>query len=64
VTHGVLWALFHAFKWWDLIPLFPVTLALSYVTSRFRNTTPGIVIHAATNGLILVPLVLMVIGRL
>lgn len=62
VVHGTLWALFHVIKWWDLLNLLPICLALSIVCSRLRNTTPGIVYHAVTNGIGLIPLALATLG--
>jgi membrane protease YdiL (CAAX protease family) len=61
-VHGVLWAVFHIFKWWDVLNLLPICLALSYVCSRQKNTTPGIIIHGVTNGVALVPLLLGILG--
>jgi membrane protease YdiL (CAAX protease family) len=31
VIHGVMWAFFHVFKWWDILTLLPITLGLSYL---------------------------------
>ena len=62
VVHGVLWCLFHAFKYWDYIALLPVTLALSYVVQRRQNTTIGIIMHGVINGLGVVSLILLVAG--
>jgi membrane protease YdiL (CAAX protease family) len=62
VVHGVLWAFFHIFKWWDVLNLLPICLALSFVCSRLKNTTPGIVIHSVTNGVALVLLLLGILG--
>lgn len=53
VVHGVMWAFFHIFKWWDVLNLFPICLALSFVCSKLKNTTTGIVIHGVTNGVAL-----------
>jgi membrane protease YdiL (CAAX protease family) len=64
VVHGVMWAFFHIFKWWDVLNLLPITLALSFVCSRLKNTTPGIVIHGIFNGIALIPLLLGVLGIL
>lgn len=46
IVHGLLWIGFHAFKWWDLISLLPLCLGLSYLVSRLKNNTPGLVMHA------------------
>jgi membrane protease YdiL (CAAX protease family) len=62
IVHGVLWTLFHVPFWWNLIALLPSTLSLAFVTSRLRNTTPGIVAHLVLNGLGMVGIVLGVLG--
>ncbi|MBN1488018.1 MAG: hypothetical protein JW981_10280, partial [Anaerolineae bacterium] len=62
VIHGVLWTLFHAYKWWDLIALLPMSLGLSFVVSRLRNNTPGMVIHFVGNGTGLIPILMGVLG--
>jgi membrane protease YdiL (CAAX protease family) len=49
--HGVLWAFFHVFKWWDILPLLPVCLLTAYVAQRTRSTWCGLIGHALTNGL-------------
>jgi membrane protease YdiL (CAAX protease family) len=45
LIHGLFWTAFHAFKWWDLISLLPLCLGLSYVVCRFKNNTPGLIMH-------------------
>lgn len=62
LVHGLLWTLFHAPFWWNLIALLPSTLSLSYVVSRQKSTTPGLVAHLAMNGLGYLLLVLGVLG--
>lgn len=62
--HGLFWTAFHAFKWWDLINLLPVTLIFSFIVWRMRNNTPGIILHFAFNGVGVIPIFLAVIGRL
>jgi membrane protease YdiL (CAAX protease family) len=62
LVHGFLWAVFHVFKWWNVLALIPVTLILSYVVVRLRNTTVGLVLHFLFNGLILIPLTIAVMG--
>jgi membrane protease YdiL (CAAX protease family) len=56
LIHGTLWALFHAFKYWAWIGLLPVTLTLSYVAQKRKNTWPGFITHFAVNGLSLLPI--------
>lgn len=54
VLHGLLWTAFHAFKWWDLIGLLPVCLALAYVSQRTKNNWPAAIAHYLFNGLALI----------
>jgi membrane protease YdiL (CAAX protease family) len=61
LIHGTMWALFHAFKYWAWIGLLPVTLALSFVAQKRKNTWPGIITHFAVNGLSLLPIIAAVI---
>jgi len=49
--HGVLWAFFHAFKWWAVPFMLFTTWIIPFVTQRTGNTTPGIIIHLVINGL-------------
>jgi membrane protease YdiL (CAAX protease family) len=64
LIHGLLWWGFHAFKWWDLLPLLPATLLISYVAQRTQNTTPGLISHGVINGIAMVPMVLGILGLL
>jgi len=49
--HGVLWAFFHAFKWWAVPFMLITTWIIPFITQRIGNTTPGIIIHLVLNGL-------------
>jgi len=49
--HGVLWAFFHAFKWWAVPFMLITTWIIPFVAQRIGNTTPGIIIHLVLNGL-------------
>lgn len=62
VVHGVLWACFHFFKWWDIIALLPMTLALAFMVCRLKNTTTGIVVHSIFNGLGALGILMGVLG--
>ena len=62
LIHGTLWALFHAFKYWAVIGLLPVCLALSFVAQHRQNTWPGIITHFIINGLSLISLIAVVLG--
>jgi membrane protease YdiL (CAAX protease family) len=62
LVHGILWTLFHAPFWWNLVSLLPSTLSLSFVTSRLKNTTPGLIVHFIQNGLGYVIVLLGILG--
>lgn len=62
LVHGLMWTLFHAFKWWDLFSLLPVTLILTYLVWRLKNNTIGIILHLLINGLGLIPIILGILG--
>jgi membrane protease YdiL (CAAX protease family) len=56
IIHGILWTLFHAFKYWAWIGLLPVCLTIAYVAQKRKNTWPGIITHFLFNGTGLIPL--------
>lgn len=62
LVHGLMWNLFHVFKWWDLLALLPVTLLLSFLVVRLRNNTPGVVLHTLFNAMGILPLLLGIMG--
>ena len=62
VIHGVLWMLFHVFKYWDWLGLLPVCLVIAYIAQRRQNTWPGIIIHFLVNGITLIPILIVVLG--
>jgi len=62
LIHGLLWALFHVFKWWDILGLLPLTLVLPFLVWRFKNNTIGIVLHFLINGFGLIPIFIGVLG--
>jgi len=64
VVHGLLWTLFHAFKYWEFAALLPVCLAFSFVAQRRKNTWPGIVTHLVLNGLESISILLLVAGAI
>jgi len=49
VVHGLLWAPFHLFKYWEFIGLFPITLGIAFLASRTKNTTPAFILHLLVN---------------
>jgi len=62
LIHGLMWAFFHAFKWWQIPGLLPLALGISLICSRTKNTTPGIVIHLVVNSLGLIPILMAVLS--
>ena len=62
IIHGLLWAFFHAFKWWDILAILPLTLMIPFLVWRFRNNTIGIVLHFLINGFGLIPILLGILG--
>ena len=62
LVHGLLWASFHSFWWWDVPAILPGALLVSFVAQKTRSTTPGIVWHWVNNGLTLVVLAFGILG--
>lgn len=50
-VHGILWACFHAFKWWTVPALMIVCLVVPFFAQKTKNTYPGIISHLLVNGL-------------
>ncbi len=63
IVHGLLWSLFHIGYYWDILPLLPMSLALSYVAQRAGSTWAGIVPHAVLNGHVFLRIVPSVISN-
>jgi membrane protease YdiL (CAAX protease family) len=63
LVHGLMWTLFHFYKWWSLISLLPMSLGLSYLVTRRKNNTPGIIWHFISNGVGLLPILMGILNR-
>jgi membrane protease YdiL (CAAX protease family) len=50
IVNGLLWSLFHIWKWWSVPFLILKQWMLPLVVQRTKNTTPGIMIHFVSNG--------------
>jgi membrane protease YdiL (CAAX protease family) len=61
IIHGLLWTFFHAFKYYDLIIIIPVSLGLSFVVYKTRNNMNGLLFHFLTNGTTLIGFLILVI---
>jgi len=51
LVHGVLWATFHLFKWWDILGLLPVCLLIAFAAQKLRSNWAGFIAHALFNGM-------------
>lgn len=61
VLHGILWTLFHAFKYWDWLALLPGCLGIALMAQRRNNTVPGIIVHLVVNGSSAIGIVLLLL---
>ncbi|MFZ5879245.1 MAG: CPBP family intramembrane glutamic endopeptidase [Chloroflexota bacterium] len=61
LVHGVLWTLFHGFKYWDWLALLPLCLGIAFVAQRRQNTWPGFITHLLLNGASALGIILLVI---
>jgi membrane protease YdiL (CAAX protease family) len=62
VIHGVLWACFHVFKWWDILPLLPMCLLTGYCAQRTRSTWGGLIGHVLSNGMSMVAILWFIVS--
>ncbi|MBN2499527.1 MAG: CPBP family intramembrane metalloprotease [Anaerolineales bacterium] len=62
VIHGVMWCLFHVFKYWDLLSLLPVCLLIAFSAQRLKSNWAGLIAHALINGLGVLGILLLVVG--
>lgn len=51
IVNGVLWSLFHIWKWWAVPFMLLKQWMLPFVVQRTKNTTPALLIHFLSNGL-------------
>ncbi len=51
LVNGVLWSLFHIWKWWAVPFMLLKQWMLPFVVQRTKNTTPAILIHFVSNGI-------------
>jgi len=61
IFHGLLWALFHSYKYWDMLILIPVCIGLSYAVYKTKNSSSGLVFHFITNGTAVISILAAVI---
>jgi len=51
IVNGLLWSVFHLFKWWAVPFMLLKHWMIPFVAQRTRNTTPAILIHLFSNGI-------------
>ncbi len=51
LVHGLMWACFHVFKWWDILPLAPGCLLVALIAQRTRSNWGALIGHILMNGL-------------
>ena len=51
LVNGVLWSLFHMFKWWAVPLMLFRNWMEPFVVQRTNNTTPAIIMHGISNGI-------------
>lgn len=51
LVNGVLWSLFHMFKWWAVPLMLFRNWMEPFVVQRTKNTTPAIIMHGISNGI-------------
>jgi membrane protease YdiL (CAAX protease family) len=51
IVNGLLWSLFHIWKWWAVPFLLLKQWMIPFVAQRTKNTTPAILIHLISNGI-------------
>lgn len=59
---GIMWALYHSFKWWDIISLLPVCLVITFVAQKRKSLWPGFIAHYIVNGMGFVLFLIKVLG--
>jgi membrane protease YdiL (CAAX protease family) len=64
LVQGLLWTMFHVFKWWDVIGLLPVCLIITFSAQRMRNNWPAFIAHYLVNGMGFVLVLAAVLGVL
>jgi membrane protease YdiL (CAAX protease family) len=50
ILHGILWAFFHLYKWWEVPAMILPAMVIPFMAQRRQNTTPGLVMHYLLNG--------------
>lgn len=62
IIHGILWTLFHSFKWWDMLGMLPICLLTGYIAQKRKSIWPGVIAHSITNSMGLFLFIAAVLG--
>ena len=62
VVHGLMWAAFHAFKYWSIITLVPFTLVIAFSAQRLKTNWPATFAHLLGNLSFFLLIVMGVLG--
>lgn len=49
LLNGLLWAAFHAFKWWDVLALIPICLLIAYSAQKLQSNWAAVIAHTLFN---------------
>jgi len=41
--------LFHAFKWWDILTVLPISLTMAFSAQQLKNNWPAAIAHLLAN---------------
>lgn len=63
IIHSLLWTVFHAFKYWDLLNLLPLSFGLTFAVILLNNSSAGLMMHFISNGVGLVPILMGVLEK-
>lgn len=61
LVHGLMWACFHIFKYWDILTLVPVCLSIAWISQKRQNNWAGLIAHAIVNG-VAIPYILAAVA--
>ena len=63
LVNGILWSLFHMFKWWAVPLMLLRDWMVPLVVQRTKNTTPGMIMHFISNGISVVFSIIAIVSQ-
>jgi hypothetical protein len=61
IVNGMLWPFFHLYKWWAVPLMLLKEWMIPFVSQRTKSTTPALVIHFVSNGVGVLPAILLLL---